>query len=421
MTRTERFVFAGSSGADLAGRLELPEDNPRALAVFAHCFTCSKDVVAATRIGRRLVENGFGVLRFDFTGLGSSGGDFANTSFTSNVEDLVAAAAALEHAHAAPRLLVGHSLGGAAVIAAAPRLSSVTAVATIGAPFDPGHIRHLFPDQVLAQLRETGSAAVTLAGRPFRVGAQLLEDADRHHLEEALAHLGGALLVMHSPVDEQVDIDNARRIYEAARHPKSFVALDNADHLLTRRADAEYVADVLAAWASRYLPESPAPVGPPTSGGTVLVEESDRGRLAQSIQAGRHAWAADEPRGVGDDTGPTPYDLLLSALGACTAMTLRMYADRKGYPLEHVSVQLRHRRRHADDCADPVETPCAMELIDREIRLVGPLNAEQLDRLAEVADKCPVHRTVTGPLDVHTSVVRSNDLNARVDPREGKP
>lgn len=404
MSRSERFTFPGSSGDQLAGRLDLPEDEPRAYALFAHCFTCSKDVVAASRISRRLVEKGFGVLRFDFTGLGSSDGDFANTSFTSNVEDLVTAATALGDHYAEPRLLIGHSLGGAAVLAAARHLPSVTAVATIGAPFDPGHIRHLFGEDALHKLRESGRAEVTLAGRTFTVGAQLLADADSQHLDQALRSLGRALLVMHSPGDKQVGVDNARRIYDAARHPKSFITLDGADHLLTRRADAEYAADVLAAWSARYLPDTPVPTTPPPPGGTVLVEESADGRLAQSIQAGRHFWTADEPLGVGDDTGPTPYDLLLAALGVCTAMTVRMYADRKGYPLEHVSVQLRHRRSHSADCADPTGQPCAMEHIDREIRLTGPLDAEQRARLADIADRCPVHRTLTGELGVSTSM-----------------
>jgi putative redox protein len=280
----------------------------------------------------------------------------------------------------------------------------VTAVATIGAPFDPGHIRHLFPEETLAKLASDGRAEVTLAGRTFTIGAGLLEDAGSHRLQGTLRGLGRALLVMHSPTDEQVGVDNARRIYEAARHPKSFVTLDGADHLLTRREDAEYVAEVLAAWATRYLPKRPVPRLPAEPGGTVFVEESGDGRLAQSIQAGRHAWTADEPIGVGEDTGPTPYDLLLAALGACTSMTLRMYADRRGYPLDHVSVQLSHRRSHSDDCADPLGRPCSVEHIDRQIRLTGSLDEAQRARLNEIADRCPVHRTLTGDVQVTTIV-----------------
>ena len=417
MTRSEKFTFPGSSGHDLAGRLDLPETQPRALALFAHCFTCSKDVVAASRISRRLVERGYGVLRFDFTGLGGSDGEFANTDFTSNVEDLVAAATALEQRHAAPSLLVGHSLGGAAVVAAAPRIESVAAVATIGAPFDPGHLAELFDDDTRERIEREGRAEVLLAGRRFTIGAQLLEDVAAQQLESALGSLERALLVLHAPGDQQVGIDNARLLYEAARHPKSFVTLDGADHLLTHRRDAEYVADVLSVWAGRYLPESaPAtaeePDGADGAGlgaGTVLVEEEPDRRLAQSVQAGRHTWHADEPVGVGDDTGPTPYDLLLSALGTCTSMTLRMYADRKRLALEYVSVRLSHRRHHPDDCAavgHDGDGPCRVEAIHREITLVGDLDEAERERLLEIADRCPLHRTLTAEMRITSALTQ---------------
>lgn len=414
MTRSEKFTFPGSSGHDLAGRLDLPEQEPRALALFAHCFTCGKDVVAASRISRRLVERGFGVLRFDFTGLGGSDGEFANTDFTSNVEDLVAAAAALEEHHAAPALLIGHSLGGAAVVATAARIESVTAVATIGAPADPGHVAGVFDDDDRARIRREGRAEVVLAGRRFTIGAGLLEDVATQRLEAALGGLERALLVLHAPGDQQVGIENARQLYEWARHPKSFVTLDGADHLLTVPRDAEYVADVLSVWAARYLPErAPAtaqdpehPLVPDESAGSVLVEETHEGSLVQSVQAGRHTWRADEPLGVGDDTGPTPYDLLLSALGTCTSMTLRMYADRKQLALEHVAVRLSHRRNHPDDCAavevgdDGAGGPCRVEAIHREITLVGDLDDAERERLLQIADRCPVHRTLTADVRI---------------------
>ncbi len=403
MSSSGKYTFPGATGAELAGRLDLPEGRPRAYALFAHCFTCSKDFVAASRISKRLVERGFGVLRFDFTGLGSSEGDFDNTSFTSNIEDLVAAANALAESHAGPCLLIGHSLGGAAVLAAANRVPSATAVATLAAPFDPGHIKRLFPDEALQQLREHGTAEVTLAGRSFTVGAKLLEDAESHRMEKTLREFDRALMVMHSPSDEEVAIENARRIYEAAPHPKSFVTLDGADHLLTDRADAEYAADVLAAWSSRYLPEIDRSEDD-TPEGIVLVEESGYGRYTQSIQAGSHFWTSDEPAGVGDDTGPTPYDLLLSSLGACTSMTLRMYAERKGYPLERVSVRLRHRRTHSEDCENADGSPCSMQHIDSEIRVSGDLDDAQRERLREIAARCPVHRTITGDLGVSTTL-----------------
>jgi putative redox protein len=407
VTRTSTSVsFPGSAGDELAARLDLPEGEPVAFALFAHCFTCSKDIAAASRISRGLVEQGFGVLRFDFTGLGASGGEFANTTFSSNVEDLVRAAAMLRDRYQAPALLVGHSLGGAAVLAAAPSIPEVTAVATIGAPFDPGHIAHLFPPHTLAELQRSGEADVQLAGRTFRVRRQLLEDANAQNLTRTLARLGRALLVFHSPTDEIVDVDNARRIFEAARHPKSFVSLDGADHLLTRAADANYVATVLAGWASRYLP-APASAATndadqPADEGTVTVTDSGPGALTQTIRAGRHRLAADEPLGIGDDLGPTPYDLLLAALGTCTSMTLRMYADRHDWPLERVTVEVHHDRVHADDCRDPEAHPCVVDHIDRTLTLDGPLSDEQRARLAALADRCPVHRTLTGEIRVAT-------------------
>jgi uncharacterized OsmC-like protein/alpha/beta superfamily hydrolase len=405
MTRTEHTTFPGSGGDKLSARLDLPDGEPVAYALFAHCFTCSKDVVAAARISRGLVERGFGVLRFDFTGLGSSGGEFANTTFSSNVEDLVRAAAMLRERYTAPTLLVGHSLGGAAVLATARAIPEATAVATIGAPFDPGDLTRLFPPERVTELATYGEAEIRLADRTFRVRKQLIDDASAQNLTAALQNLGRALLVFHSARDEIVGIDDARRIFAAARHPKSFVSLDEADHLLSRPEDAAYVADVLAAWASRYLPTAtsrPADDAVPAEPGTVLVAESGIGRFTQMIRAGRHRLVADEPVGVGDDTGPTPYALLLAALGACTSMTIRMYAERKGWPLEHVSVQLAHDRVHADDCRDPVRNPCIVDHIDRTVELTGALTEQQRDRLLTIAEHCPVHRTLTGEIRVAT-------------------
>jgi len=410
MTRTSTSVsFPGSGGDDLAARLDLPDHEPVAFALFAHCFTCSKDIAAASRISRGLVELGFGVLRFDFTGLGASGGEFANTTFSSNVEDLVRAAAMLRDRYRAPALLVGHSLGGAAVLAATPSIPEVTAVATIGAPFDPGHITHLFPPHTLAELQRTGEADVELAGRTFRVRRQLLDDANAQNLTATLAQLGRALLVFHAPADKIVDVDNARRIFEAARHPKSFVSLDGANHLLTQAVDATYVATVLAGWASRYLPTtdttSVEDTAPAAEAGTVTVTDSGPGALTQEIRAGRHRLLADEPPGVGDDLGPTPYDLLLASLGTCTSMTLRMYAERQDWPLERVTVRLTHNRVHADDCRDPDASPCLVGHIDRTLTLDGPLSEEQRSRLLAIAERCPVHRTLTGEIRVTTRII----------------
>ncbi len=405
--RINKISFAGSQGDELAARLDLPPGQPAAIALFAHCFTCGKDIAAASRISAGLVAEGFGVLRFDFTGLGSSEGEFANTNFTSNVNDLVAAANMLRDRYQAPRLLVGHSLGGAAVLAAASRIPEVTAVATLAAPSDPAHVAAVLTTDALREIDEAGEARVELAGRPFTITRQFLEDIGGQRLEDAIGALHRALLVMHSPVDNLVGIDHARHIFEAARHPKSFVAIEGADHLLTDRADAAYVARILASWASRYVPSAPDPTttSPPARNeGEVVVETSDAGDFAQTILAGRHVLVSDEPLGTGDDTGPTPYDLLLAGLGACTSMTLGMYARRKGLPLDHVKVTLSHERTHSDDCAEPDTTPCRIERINRRIEVSGDLDDEQQARLLEIADKCPVHRTLEADLRVSTTL-----------------
>jgi uncharacterized OsmC-like protein/alpha/beta superfamily hydrolase len=410
-TQSQPATFTGSRGDQLAARLDLPDGEPLAFALFAHCFTCSKDLAAATRISRGLADRGFGVLRFDFTGLGSSEGEFANTDFSSNIQDLVLAADWLRENHTAPAVLVGHSLGGAAVLAAASQVPETVAVATIGAPFDPAHVTGVFPAAVLEQLQLDGEADVQLAGRTFRVRQDLLDDLEAHHLADAIGSLRRALLVLHSPIDEVVDVDNARQIFEAARHPKSFVSLDRADHLLTRPSDADYVADILSAWAGRFLPSessTPAPTEVPDSNdaqpGTVMVTETGLGGFQQQVTAGRHRFLADEPEGVGDDTGPTPYDLLLAGLGTCTSMTLRMYAKRKDWPLEHVEVQLTHDRIHADDCEACETTSGMVDTIDRVIQLRGPLTPEQRDGLMAIADRCPVHRTLTSEIHIRTQL-----------------
>lgn len=395
----------GSQGHELAGRLDLPPGEPAAIALFAHCFTCGKDIAAASRISAGLVAEGFGVFRFDFTGLGSSEGEFANTNFTSNVDDLVAAADMLRARHQAPSLLVGHSLGGAAVLAATARIPEVTAVATIAAPADPAHVSSVFTEDALRDIKEQGEAHVDLAGRPFRITRQFLDDIGGQRLDAAVSTLGAALLVMHSPVDTLVGVDNARRLYMSARHPKSFISLDGADHLLTSRRDSAYVARVLAAWSSRYVAQpSPEEVaGPERREGEVVVEEADTGDFTQTVYAGRHVFTSDEPIGTGDDLGPTPYDLLLAGLGTCTAMTLRMYARRKGLPLEHVRVTLSHARTHSDDCADPETAPCRVDEISRHVELTGDLDEQQRERLLAIADRCPVHRTLEGDLRVSTT------------------
>ncbi|MCW5745629.1 MAG: OsmC family protein [Alphaproteobacteria bacterium] len=400
----QRFDFPNGRGDQLAALLDLPDGPPRAYALFAHCFTCGKDVLAAARIARGLTQQGIAVLRFDFTGLGASDGEFANTNFSSNIADLLAAAEHLRATHAAPQLLIGHSLGGAAVLAAAADISGVRAVVTIAAPSDPGHVTHLLGDK-LADIAAKGEVEVTLGGRPFRVQRQFLDDVTHHRLSDRIARLHKPLLVLHAPRDEIVGIDNASAIFTAAKHPKSFVSLDDADHLLSRPRDAAYVADVIAAWASRYLALATATASPePQHGEGVLVEETGGGRLQQRVVVGKHRLLADEPVSVGGaDSGPDPYSFLLAALGACTSMTLRLYAERKNLPLEGISVHLRHTKIHAADCEECETKTGKLDRIDREIVLRGPFDAAQRQRLLQIADMCPVHRTLTSEIQIRTS------------------
>jgi len=401
MIRTTRLTFPGSRGAELAARYDHPIGPVRATALFAHCFTCSKDIAAASRVSRALAQRGFGVLRFDFTGLGHSQGEFENTDFSSNVDDLVAAADHLRASEGAPTLLIGHSLGGAAVLAGAERVPEATAVVTIGAPASPAHVKRLLTGAGEA-LERDGVGEVEIAGRRFRIRRELLDDLDAHPLAERIATLKKALLVLHAPFDEIVGIDDASEIFLAAKHPKSFVSLDRADHLLTRRADAEYAADVIAGWATRYLP--PEPQARRVEPGEVLVEESGHGLYATDIVAGPHVLRADEPPTVGgDDTGPTPYGLLSAALGACTTMTLRMYANRKQWPLDEVSVTIAHQKIHAKDCEACETETGKVDRFDRTLRIEGPsLSDEQRQRLVEIADRCPVHRTLHSEVEVRT-------------------
>jgi putative redox protein len=401
---TERFQFTGEGGHQLAASLDLPEREPLAYALFAHCFTCGKDVLAAKRIAVALSARGIAVLRFDFTGLGSSEGDFANSTFSSNVADLVRAAGHLRDTRKAPAILIGHSLGGAAILAAAGQIPEARAVVTIAAPSDPAHVTGLFKDRI-ADIRRHGKVEVSLAGRPFHISREFLDDIAEHGLMAQVASLHKALLIMHSPTDDTVGIDNATRIFVAAKHPKSFVSLADADHLLSDRRDAAYVADVIAAWATRYLepvtPEQAADhVEAPRQ---VVVRETRASKFQQAISIGPHRLLADEPVAAGgEDSGPGPYDLVLAGLGACTSMTMRLYAERMALPLERVTVTLTHGKIHAEDCAECETETGMLDQIDRVIRMEGNLDAEQRKKLMEIADKCPVHRTLTSEIHIVT-------------------
>ena len=358
-----------TEGSELAARLELPVGEPRAHALFAHCFTCSKESKAAAYISQALAARGIAVLRFDFSSL----------EFSSNIRDLVEAARYLREQHQAPQILIGHSLGGAAVLAAAAQIPDARAIATIGAPFEPKHVEHLIKE-----------GQVDIGGRPFTISPQFIEDLARHDPAKHIGSLKKALLILHSPRDPIVGIDHAARIFMAAKHPKSFVSLDDADHLLTKAADAAYAAEVLAAWASRYLDR---PVNQKVPG--VRVVEAGQGKFTEDVYAGRHRLRADEPESAGGtDTGPSPYDLLLAALGACTAMTLRLYADAKKLPLERVSVDLVQDKIHATDCAQCETKEGRIDRIERVVTLEGDLDETQRAKLLEIANKCPVHRTL---------------------------
>jgi putative redox protein len=400
----ERFDFPNASGERLAALLDKPTGKPVAFALFAHCFTCGKDIRAAKRIAEGLTARGIAVLRFDFTGLGASEGEFANTNFSSNVADLVAAANHLRQVEQAPAILIGHSLGGAAVLAAAAEVPEARAVVTIAAPADPSHVTGLLKDHV-AEIREHGEVEVTLAGRPFRIRREFLDDVAEQRLDQRIGNLGKALLVMHSPTDAIVGIDNASHIFLAAKHPKSFVSLVDADHLLSRRRDDIYVADVIAAWTGRYLDMAPMPEMAAAEPGTVVVTETRQGKFQQQIMAGRHSLTADEPIDFGGlGSGPGPYDLLLAGLGACTAMTLRLYAERKQLPLERVSVILRHSKIHAADCETCETKEGMLDRIDKEIVVTGKLDEGERARLLEIAEKCPVNRTLKSEIEIRGSI-----------------
>ncbi len=398
---TERLTFPGHSGHDLAARLDMPDGPHLATALFAHCFTCSKDIPAARRIAQRLADQGIAVLRFDFTGLGHSQGEFANTTFTSNVDDLKAAADILDARGMAPSLLIGHSLGGAAVLKLAPELKGIKAVVTLGAPYDPEHVTHNFGG-ALDEIAANGQASVNLGGRAITIGKGFVEDISGASLKSAIAASKAALLVMHAPLDAIVGVENATNIFMAARHPKSFVTLDDADHLITNADDACYAADVIASWSTRYLklPRAAPPIGTPE--GIVRVREADARGFLQDVYSGaNHHMLADEPLAYGGtNRGMSPYGFLSAALGACTSMTIRMYARRKGWPLTGVSVDVSHDKMHAQDSG----TLDKLDAFKRVITLHGNLDESQRKRLLEIADKCPVHKTLERSSKVTTEL-----------------
>jgi putative redox protein len=408
--KSRKLSFANAEGQQLAAILDLPDDEkPVATALLAHCFTCGKSLKVAVHMARALCREKIAVLRFDFAGLGESEGSFADSSFSSNVSDLLAAANFLTDELSAPAVLIGHSLGGAAVLRAARHLSSVRAVVTLAAPFDPAHVLDLLGPEK-AKIEQFGSAEVTLAGRPFVIKKQLLDDLAAQEPSVVISQLKKALLIMHSPVDNIVGIEHAARIYQAAKHPKSFLSLDQADHLLSNQADASYAGRMIATWASRYLSVTPpSDLEQSTVDGRVTVRTGQDGFYTELFANG-HPLVADEPVAHGGtDLGPTPYDYLLASLGACTSMTLQMYARRKGWPLEAALIRLHHRKIHAEDCQACETTNGKLDQIERELELQGALSAEQRQKLLDIADRCPVHKTLQGEVVVITSLQNRQD------------
>jgi uncharacterized OsmC-like protein/esterase/lipase len=397
---SQKVTFTNQQGYQLSARLELPANqHPHTYALFAHCFTCSKNLTAVRNISRSLNMGGIAVLRFDFTGLGESEGDFADTNFSSNVDDLIAAARFLKEQYEAPSMLIGHSLGGAAVICAGSQLSFVKAIATIGAPSAPEHVTHLFGPH-LGKIEAAGEADVSIGGRPFKVKKQFLEDIRETEMKKHLSELNKALLIMHSPQDMTVEVQNARRLYNAAMHPKSFISLDGADHLLSEKKDSLYAGEMIACWAKRYIDQPK--VEKLKAEKQVAVRLGDNG-FTTDVMVRHHGLTADEPESVGgNDYGPSPYELVTAGLGACTAMTLQMYARRKKWPLEEVTVQLNHYKDHAEDCQNLEDPKSKIDHFDRVIFIEGDLDDKQRERLLEIANRCPVHRTMHNEVKVNT-------------------
>lgn len=396
-----RIHFDSRTGLSLTGSIELPPGGHwKATALFAHCFTCGRNIRAARQISASLAAAGFAVLRFDFTGLGESEGEFADTTFSSNLDDLEDAANWLAENLAAPQLLVGHSLGGTAALAVAERLESVRAVVTLAAPSSPEHVLKQFGDDI-DRIESEGSAEVELAGRSFRIRRDFIDDARSQDLEARLRRLRRALLVMHAPGDKLVAVSEAEAIFTGALHPKSFVSLDDADHLLSREEDANYAGGVIAAWASRFLQLKASEA---INGVRVAGRTADQ--FLCSVEAGEHLLVADEPRDHGGtDRGLDPYEYLATALGTCTVMTLNMYARRKKLPVERVTCDVTHRKFHADDCEDCETKGGKLDELSRSIHIEGDLEEGVRERLLEIADRCPVHRTLQGEIRIRSELV----------------
>ncbi len=400
----QKVNFKNKKGETLAAYLDKPvDDEPKAYVLFAHCFTCNKNLKGVKYISKALTNEGFGVLRFDFTGLGESEGDFADTNFSSNVDDLLEAAQFLENHFEGPSILVGHSLGGAAVLLAASQILSVKAIATVGAPSKPDHVTKHFQHKI-PEIKEEGEAIVNIGGRDFQIRNQFIKNLEKTNLDDHIHNLRRPLLIMHSPIDQVVGIDNAGEIFQAAQHPKSFVALDEADHLLMKSRDAQYVGQMISAWSARYIPEERKENGESQlETEKQVVAKTGQDSLTTEVKSGKHHFLVDEPESAGgNNLGPNPYDYLAAALGSCTSLTLQMYARHKKWPLDEARVHVQHKKAYEKDCENAEESHAKIDVLEREIEVLGDLDETQQKRLIEIANKCPVHRTLTSDIKVKT-------------------
>ncbi|MFK8026895.1 MAG: alpha/beta fold hydrolase [Gammaproteobacteria bacterium] len=403
MTKRKKIQFENSSGISLSAELELPDISIKYFALFAHCFSCGKDISAASRISRHLASHGIAVMRLDFMGIGDSEGDFSNSNFTSNIDDLVSAANYLGEKYRSPQLLIGHSLGGTAALYAAKAIPECQAVVSIGSPAKPNHILKHFPDKV-NQLTADESLSINIAGNSYEIKKQFVDDLNTHSSATEFNKLRKAILVLHSPLDEIVSIDEATHIFVEAKHPKSFITLDKADHLLSRVEDTEYVANTIAAWAARYITVA-GDAANNVQQGEVKIGEANT-KFLREVFSDDHQWLSDEPKiHGGENLGPDPYEQLLSSLGTCTSMTLRMYCNHKGWKVDNIEVKLKHSRIHSTDCGQHAKDNCKIELIEKVITIEGELDEKQRDRLIEVADRCPVHKTLLSHLEINSNYI----------------
>lgn len=404
--KSTKLKIENKKGHILNAFLELPANQkPNYYVIFAHCFTCSSTLGAVRNISNTLTTHGFGVVRFDFTGLGRSEGEFSESHFSGNVDDLIAVHNYMKTNFEAPCLLVGHSLGGAAVLVAASQLDDIKAVATIGAPATVSHVKHLFSHNI-NEIPEDVDVQVNIGGRPFVINKEFVSDFDKTDLPTIVKNLRKPLLILHSPIDTIVGIENAKQLYHHAHHPKSFVSLDNADHLLTNSKDSRYAGNMIGTWVERYFPKKENEMldteGEQLVGHLNLIEDN----FTTKIQTKNHDMIADEPISVGgNDFGPSPYQYLYAGLAACTTMTLKMYADRKGWDLQEVFVYISHSKKKNTELGIELEKPTRLDFITKKLKFVGDLSEEQKQRLKEIAAKCPVHKTLAGNVIFESEVV----------------